>query len=452
MPYVFYDVETTGLDIFFDQIISIHAVQTDDNLNPIDELDLSCRLHPYVIPSPNALAINGISISQLLDASLPDYCQLAQQVHETFRRWTPSLFIGWNSLRFDESLLRQMFYQNLLFMYVTNTNKNNRSDLMRIYQGIHAINPGAIKIPVKEDGKPSFALHAVAEANDVVSTKPHTARSDVATTIGLAKIAMECAPETWSSVMQFSQKQTIETFLAQEPIFFAHVRDCGPQGRVGLFTSLGQLPDRYNEYLLYDLAVSPDELAHAARTGRPPDPNPLSVIKSNESPLIGLAEDLEFHDFAGTLPPYDLAQANREMLDASPGLVDSLKRHALKQTISFEPSPDVEMQLYDGFFPKFDIPIMDRFHSAAWADRYGLAHQFTDQRLRDLSLRLIHAHHPEVLPVEVRAEMDAQLNERHRHGPNRRSRTIQCALSECVETHSSGTSARADVCRYLESL
>ena len=44
--YVFYDTETTGLDINFSQIIQVGCVLTDSNFNVLEELNLSSKVLP----------------------------------------------------------------------------------------------------------------------------------------------------------------------------------------------------------------------------------------------------------------------------------------------------------------------------------------------------------------------------------------------------------------------
>lgn len=53
--YVFYDTETTGTDITFDQILQFSAIRTDDDLNELDRFEIRSRLLPHVVPPPGAL-------------------------------------------------------------------------------------------------------------------------------------------------------------------------------------------------------------------------------------------------------------------------------------------------------------------------------------------------------------------------------------------------------------
>ena len=47
-----------------------------------------------------------------------------QSIAQKLREWSPAIFTGYDTLTFDEPLLRQAFYQTLQPIYLTNTNGN----------------------------------------------------------------------------------------------------------------------------------------------------------------------------------------------------------------------------------------------------------------------------------------------------------------------------------------
>ena len=65
MKYVFYDFETSGSNKDFDQILQIGAVLADEGFQVKDKINISCRLKKDIIPAPEALLINKISIDEL---------------------------------------------------------------------------------------------------------------------------------------------------------------------------------------------------------------------------------------------------------------------------------------------------------------------------------------------------------------------------------------------------
>jgi len=125
MASIFYDTETIGIDKHFDQILQFAAIKTDDDLNPIETFNIRCRLLPHVVPSPKALLANGVSVAELTGAPLSHF-EMMRQVQAKMNDWCGecATFIGWNSMRFDEEMLRQAYYQSLLPVYQTNTNGN----------------------------------------------------------------------------------------------------------------------------------------------------------------------------------------------------------------------------------------------------------------------------------------------------------------------------------------
>ena len=113
MDFVFYDLETTGLSPEFDQPLQFAAIWTDENFVEKDRVNIRCRLAPHILPSPQALVVTRISPDQLTDPSLPSLFEFSQQVAELTERWAPAIWVGYNTIKFDEEVLRQTFYQNL---------------------------------------------------------------------------------------------------------------------------------------------------------------------------------------------------------------------------------------------------------------------------------------------------------------------------------------------------
>lgn len=113
MGFVFYDVETTGTHKHFDQILQFAAIHTDHDLNELDRFEVRCRLLPHVVPSPTALTVTKVSMELILDPGLPTHYEMICSVAAKLSAWSPAIFIGWNSLEFDEHMLRQALYQCL---------------------------------------------------------------------------------------------------------------------------------------------------------------------------------------------------------------------------------------------------------------------------------------------------------------------------------------------------
>ncbi|WP_407469804.1 exonuclease domain-containing protein [Xanthomonas campestris pv. raphani] len=114
MSFVFYDTETTGLSTRFDQIVHFAAIKTDAELREIERYEVRSRLRAHLLPHPEALCVNGISIQELLDPSLPSHYEMACEIKAKLDAWSPSIFAGYNSIRFDEEILRQTFFKRCI--------------------------------------------------------------------------------------------------------------------------------------------------------------------------------------------------------------------------------------------------------------------------------------------------------------------------------------------------
>src|SRR5580658_3679234 len=134
MGFVFYDTETTGTDAAFDQILQFAAIHTDPQLNELERFEIRCRLSPHIVPAPGAMHLTRVPAARLFDPGLCSHYEMMCRVRARLLAWSPALFIGYNSLQFDEHLLRQAFYKSLHPPYLTNSDGNSRSDALRIVQ------------------------------------------------------------------------------------------------------------------------------------------------------------------------------------------------------------------------------------------------------------------------------------------------------------------------------
>ena len=176
---MFYDTETTGTETAFDQILQFAAIKTDDDLNELDRFDIRCRLLPHIVPAPGALRVTGVTPAMLTDPDLPSHYEMIRQIRAKLLEWSPATFIGFNSIDFDENLLRQAFFQTLHPAYLTNTNGNARSDAMRVAHAVSVYAPDSISVPINDSGKQTFRLELLAPANGYNHDEAHEAMADV---------------------------------------------------------------------------------------------------------------------------------------------------------------------------------------------------------------------------------------------------------------------------------
>jgi exodeoxyribonuclease-1 len=435
VSFIFWDTETTGINPAFDQVLQLAAIRTDADFNEIERFEVRSRLLPYVVPSPGAMRVTGLTIDDLLDPAHPSHYEMVCQIRRKLGSWCPAAFIGQNSLRFDEEFLRQAFYGCLHPPYLTNTGGSKRADSLHLFRAAAFLHPGALTLGVSDKGGASFKLDRLAPANGFNDFRAHDALGDVEALIFLCKIVRERCPQLWDRFLRFASKAAVEHFLRSEPAFLLMEFFPVATGRY-IATAIGT--NGANVTYAYDLAIDPDELRGltdeelTARLAQ--RPRPLRKIKRNAAPslcALGHAPP----EMLGGVDAGEYVQRARA-LRSDRALVERLVTASNAAETAYPPSPHVERQIYDGFWSDRDAGRLEAFHGARWEDRAGIAEQLEDPRLVWLARRLIFVERPELLGAEHRASMAAEKAARMMAG----------------DGHSGGWTTLAKASRDLEAM
>jgi len=414
MALVFYDTETTGLHTSFDQILQFAAVLTDANFKEIDRFEIRCRLLPHIVPSPKAIHINQISVARLTERSLSTHYEMVCQIREKLLAWCPANFVGYNSISFDEHLIRQALYQCLHSPYLTNAPGNARADVMRILQFASVVAPNSFAIPLNDDGKPSFKLARIAPANGYSHTRAHDAIGDAEATLYLARLISERTPEVWSSAMRFSQKAAVIDFVTSEPMFLLTDNYFGVSYS-WLVTYLEKNPENSSELYVYDLAIDPNELGglndDALLARMTVSPKPVRRLRANAAPNLLPAADAPATAFIGCIRMEELDR-RASMLAADQELRARIVAAFKRSRGEKEASVHLEEQIYDDFTSDEDARILAEFHGAPWETRAAILTRLKDVRLRKLGRRLIYLERPDVLDAKTRNEFERAVARR----------------------------------------
>jgi len=201
--YLFYDIETSGLNHAFDQILTFACIRTDLELNEIDRQTVTICLRKDIVPSPNAFLTHGLTYTELA-LGISEYTA-AQKIHKILN--TPgTISLGYNSLGFDDEFLRFLFYRNLLDPY-THQYRNgcSRMDILPVTVIFKVFHPDSLRWP-QIDGKPTLKLDSlVRENNFVTSGRAHEALNDVEAVIELSKILFQ-QKDIWKYALDFFNK------------------------------------------------------------------------------------------------------------------------------------------------------------------------------------------------------------------------------------------------------
>ena len=414
MPYAFYDTETTGIETTFDQILQFAAIRTDDDLNELERFNIRCRLLPHIIPSPIALQVTHVTPTMLTDSALPSHYEMIRQIRDTLLAWSPATFIGFNSMSFDENLLRQALFQTLHPPYLTNTNGNARSDALRVAHAVSVYTPAAMVVPTDDRGRQVFRLDRLAHANGYNRDDAHEAMADVETTIFMVRLIRDRAPDVWKAMDRATTKNAVKDYVATESLFSLTESYFG-QSYSWLVTPCGQNPNDAGQLAFFDLSFNPDDYrflsAEELVAVLNASPKVIRSLRANHQPIMMPADAAPDSTRALQIPPGEL----RRRVEVIQGDTDFQARVGQAQALRFvdkEPPAHVEHRIYDGFPNAADEALMEQFHQADWSERSALAAQIEDPRLGEFARRLIYFERPEMLSQAHSTELSAWMANR----------------------------------------
>ena len=421
MSFVIYDVETTGLNKRFDQIVQFAAVLTDSDLNVRDRIAIGCRLLPHVIPSPEAMHVTGLRIEHLLDPSLPSHYEMVTEVRRKLESWCPAMFLGFNSLSFDEEFMRQAFYLSLYNPYLTNMPGNARADVLNLCRMTAALKPEVLRPATDDDGREIFKLKLLAEANGIAAPMSHSARADVSTTLALCQFIRNNAPEIWSQFLRFGQKNVVETFISDEDAFLV-LETVGNHHRRRVVTGIGRHAEQPTKHYCLDVGTDLDALSNRS------DKDLVSLFRTSERPIVTIRTNAAptlwalYEATPGQLAPFKteaevLGRVERIRKDNN--FLERLREAAQSAERDYPPSQHLEEQLYGHPFPpREDEDLMHEFHVASWERRAVLTQQFSETRYRRIGLRLIYFDQPDLLATKSRTGFDDAVRKRLTAAPD----------------------------------
>ena len=406
--YVFYDFETTGISPTFDQPLQFAAIITDDQLKELDRVDIRCQLAPHVLPSPYAIDVTGVTPEQLLDTNLPNYFEFAQTIQNLTEKWAPACWLGYNTIAFDEQVLRQMFYQNLQpNIYATQLLGNTRQDIMKMLFAVYTDAPDILEWPVGDNGKTSFKLDRLAPANGFSHENAHDALNDVEATIFIFKLIKERAPKLFHELMLSTDKQVISNQLKQFKPMAVSLRFGGhaPRNYIGCYC--GESTSNSNQFGFLDLeAVSISDLQAMNKED-------MMAAVQDSPKLIRTMAINRSETFR------EIQEPSKELLEICEFVRENREFQmmvSLALDTRFEPVDitdlEVEEKIYSGFFENSDKHLLDQFQKATWEDRRAIINSFRDDRLRQLGQRLVAFYAPELLTNDQKSRFTEFLKSR----------------------------------------
>ncbi len=399
--YLFYDVETTGLNKCFDQILQFAAIRTDIELNELERYEFQIKLNPLIVPAPQAVLTHRIDIKTMLSGQ--SEIDAVEQIHMLLN--TPgTISVGYNTLGFDDEFLRFSFYRNLLSPYSHQfANKCSRMDIYPITVMYYLFKNEALNWP-KINDRVSLKLDNLNQANQLASGQAHNAMVDVEVTLALARKLAE-HKEMWNYVTGYFNKAFDLRRLKKLPYSLKlHASELqeglmisGKFGSDQFFqapvASVGQHKHYRNQTLW--LRLDQEQLAKTTSES----------IAENTFVLRKKAAEQQI-----LLPPLDrflihlsperkkITDQNRLWLKENPELLREICRYHQNYKYPEVPNMDISAALYDqNFPPAFEEKLYKKFHQVAPQEKEEIVTQFADPIRRELAMRLLAEHYPQYL-------------------------------------------------------
>jgi exodeoxyribonuclease-1 len=412
-----YDYETFGADPRRDRPAQFAGIRTDLDLNPVgDPLNLYCRPADDFLPSPDACLITGITPQKALADGLPE-TEFIQRILEEFSQ-PETCVSGYNSIRFDDEVTRFTLYRNLFEPYGREwQNGNSRWDIIDMVRLTHALRPDGIEWPKHADGKPSFRLEELTQANGITHQSAHDALSDVYATIAMAGLIRQKQPRLYDFVFQHRSKHKVAGLLnthTMAPVLHVSAMYPAELGCIAMVAPIAMHPSNKNEVIVYDLRhdpepflnLSPHTLRERLFTAKNSLPEgmerlPIKTIHINKCPVVVPANTLtgEAGERWQIFPQQ--CEENHSKIRQTTKFVQTVvevfsQRH-------FEPVHDPDLMLYGGnFFSNADRIRMQQVHDCPIAELAHLELPFDDERLPEMLFRYRARNYPENLSHEER--------------------------------------------------
>ncbi|MGL4193737.1 MAG: exodeoxyribonuclease I, partial [Edwardsiella piscicida] len=414
--FLFHDYETFGQHPARDRPAQFAGVRTDADFNIIEEPQVFyCRLADDYLPQPDAVMITGITPQTALAQGVCE-AEFAERIHQMFS--VPgTCVVGYNNIRFDDEVSRNLFYRNFFDPYAYSwQNGNSRWDLLDVVRTCYALRPEGIVWPENEQGLPSFKLEHLSQANGIEHSNAHDAMADVYATIALAKRVKQAQPRLFDYLFQLRNKNRVAQLIdiaAMTPLVHVSGMFGALRGNTSLIAPLAWHPENKNAVIVCDLDsdITPlltlDATALRERLYTPRSelgdaaPVPIKLVHINKCPVLAPEKTLLADNAARLGLDRQRCRDNLALLQQHSEIRDKVVS-LFADAPPFPPSDDVDSQLYDGFFSDADRQAMQIIRATQPQNLPALDLRFSDPRITPLLFRYRARNYPTTLDESER--------------------------------------------------
>ena len=444
MNFVIYDYETDGLSVNHSQVLSCGAVIFNDTWQVLDDpLNLTCRLKPGQVPSPEALLVNNISIDTLQKTNL-SYGGMIEQMKQKFDKWSPAVFMGFNSTSFDLELQRRALWKNLYDNpYLTAFNGNSHFDLLGVARAVSLFFPKALKYKMNEKNNISFKLQDLCAANGIINTIQHSAYEDCMATAELAKLIQKQAPEVFKSALETTSKAGANSYL-QKLNVFCTTEYYSNKPQMFCVAYLTFHP-KYQWMQAWDLKVHPGDYVNMPyqqlKDELKKSPKKIRQIKTNKHPIVMPKEyALQFENYSQL--GMDKIMERAKIIEENPDFKERVNQILLEEANDKEALdspigllPEDTMYLY-GFANDDQKKVMNEFHKADWSEKLTVAEKFKDERYKYFAELYLYYENSTALPESVYKRVHKSIADKILSTDEQKYQTIPNAMKEIDDARS----------------
>jgi exodeoxyribonuclease-1 len=449
--FFFYDLETSGVGPREARIMQFAGQRTDMELRSVGEpVNVLIKLTPDVLPEPDAILLTGITPQSTLQDGITEAEFLKLFTDEVATPGT--IFIGYNSVRFDDEFMRYAHYRNFYDPYSWQwQDGRGKWDLLDVVRMTRALRPEGINWPFAPDGKPTVRLEFMTKVNKLLHDGAHDALVDVNATIALAQLIRGKQPKLFDYLLSMRDKKAIsELVFAGQPFVYTSGKYANEFEKTTVVATIARHPKKAGA-LVYDLrhdptefiGLKPAELVERWKWTRDEDAPkrlPVKTLQFNRCPALAPLGVLKEGDAMKQLE-IDLQQieANRQKLaaaaDFQANLLTALEMMDKQQQIQWAAEPQaVDAQLYDGFFDEHDQRLLPVMRAAEPGELTALVDEVHDSRLKALLPLYQARNYPRSLSDEQRKDWEAFCQQRLQDGgPQSRLNRFAARLQQLGE-------------------
>ncbi|WP_413729825.1 exodeoxyribonuclease I [Sodalis sp. RH22] len=399
--FLVHDYETFGKHPALDRPAQFAGIRAGLDFEPLEEPQVFfCKPADDYLPDPEAVLITGITPQQAAREGVCE-AEFARRIHGLFSV-PDTCILGYNNIRFDDEVTRNIFYRNFYDPYAYSWRQGNtRWDLLDVMRACYALRPGGINWPLNDDGLPSFRLEHLTRANGVEHANAHDAMADVHATLAMAKLARQAQPKLFEYLYQHRGKQKLKSLVdiaAMKPLVHVSGMFGAGRGNTSWIAPLAWHPENQNALIVCDLAgdmevlldLSADELRTRLYTRRDKlgelSAVPIKLVHINKCPVLAPASTLRPEDAERLGIDRERCLQNLQVLRRHAGVREKVVA-LYAEAEPFAGSDNVDAQLYDGFFSDADRAAMDIILATDPVNLPALDISFVDPRLAPLLFR-----------------------------------------------------------------